>query len=637
MWGWPTAHSTSSSNFTPPNFQAASHFSIAAHHTSSSVPFSHTSQAPISAHSQFPHSFYPLEYTNKHPHSTPWNIDISKHDSNPSIPHHHHHIGSSSFHDSNPSNNRIGETPTGLASSQQHIVDHHGSGSFQQHKVSSNTLSTNSPFSMDFILQKPAAPIDNAGLIGHYNDQPSGGFSGAASYHQATPILPSSHNQYNQAQSCHVPLPTHSQTQSDKYRPVPAPVLDSHELHPFTTANSMQVNNNLYVDQTYPTTAGSGERMEHFQPSPIPPSFNSNTTAHVGSTGGDTNRRSKMTSNDIGSGLVGGLPPTEESYSPPELVLKKSDNSDQQQHHHHHRNYEQLSSSNSENDGDSQYTSGTTGTGYSTTTATNTTAQHNSQLRVSRPLSFGTEDGEYDDDDGSSTGEPPPVMSTGFQLAASPRQPPSSIPTPLRPTTNTISSTRPSADSGSTSSNSSSSGTTTNSSVSSFTSIHEKGSNEIDKNTSTSVSSSASNSSSSSSSSSSEEEELKNATTGHQHHDQHQLVSASHVEESKESRPNVLSNRVSHVDTVSAPPPLVPTHTVSNNDNEFEGDNDDVFLPSSPPENKDDSTISRLSNDGSFPLNKGERKTASVVVGKRGRAAGRILDEEKLRVPLANG
>ncbi len=95
------------------------------------------------------------------------------------------------------------------------------------------------------------------------------------------------------------------------------------------------------------------------------------------------------------------------------------------------------------------------------------------------------------------------------------------------------------------------------------------------------------------------------------------------------------------------PPPLVPTCSLHKNEgNEFEGENDDVFLPPSPtlpsvlevkkaPSPQSKSMSPQL--EGSLVLNDGERKTASVVVGKRGRAAGKVLDEEKLRLPLNNG
>ena len=92
----------------------------------------------------------------------------------------------------------------------------------------------------------------------------------------------------------------------------------------------------------------------------------------------------------------------------------------------------------------------------------------------------------------------------------------------------------------------------------------------------------------------------------------------------------------------SAPPPLVPTCTLEKMEgNEFEGDNDDVFLPASPHTSNVDGThsltVSTPGVDLSMPLSEGERKTASVVVGKRGRAAGKVLDEDKLRIPLTNG
>ena len=95
------------------------------------------------------------------------------------------------------------------------------------------------------------------------------------------------------------------------------------------------------------------------------------------------------------------------------------------------------------------------------------------------------------------------------------------------------------------------------------------------------------------------------------------------------------------------PPPLVPTCSLHKNEgNEFEGENDDVFLPPSPTPQSISEVKKALSPqaknmssqlEGSLILNDGERKTASVVVGKRGRAAGKVLDEEKLRLPLNNG
>lgn len=589
MWGWPpppAAAAASSSNYTPPSFQAPSHFSMAAHHASSSVPFSHTSQSPISAHSSFPHSFYPThEYTtNKHHHPTnPWNIDISKLDPN-SHHHHHHHQSMGGGSSSNDSSNRIGDgsipaTGPGLlptSQQQQHggTYDHHTEG-FQSHKTTSNTLSTNSPFSMDFILQKPATPIDNAG---YYNEHQSSGYP--AGYHQPPPQA-LAHNQFNQS--------SHSQTQSNKYEPPTTaltPSIDSHELSSYSTVTTT-ASKVPYMDQTYPstTTTAGGERREHFRPSQIPPpsvdSFN------------NSNRQKRvMTSNDLGSRLVEGLPPSEESYSPPELVIRKPEDQQQQQEllstegastqHHHH----QFSS--------------------------------RPPIPPQRPVSFGMDDddGDYDEEGGGMGAV------RGFQLAASPPTTTDNTPQPLTAAITT---------------------TTNNSSYSVSSST---GGGRLDKSTSstsTSVSSSSggaasssssSTSSSSSSSSCSDQEETPPVTTttvtttgrDRPYHDGGQQAADHPVNRDSRPDPHVLGD---------SGPPHPPTVIQPKEDHE---DDDDVFLPSSPPlpmsfNNKDNAT----KGSSSLTLNKGERKNASVVVGKRGRAAGRILDEDKLRLPLASG
>ena len=125
----------------------------------------------------------------------------------------------------------------------------------------------------------------------------------------------------------------------------------------------------------------------------------------------------------------------------------------------------------------------------------------------------------------------------------------------------------------------------------------------------------------------------------------------------------------------SSPPPLVPVKMVTQGPSHSYEDDDDVFLPLSPKspppfEKKTSTSLSEADNeessnensnadrlhshiiensttpnaddptfhdDPTFPLSKGEQKTSMTVIGRRGRAAGKVLDETKLKIPLEKG
>ena len=621
MWGWP--QSSSSSNATP-SFQASNEYSSSAYpvahnaqtrpmlssQTSSVGHFQLLSSYPEYNHSQQQQagSLYSLSSTSSTPQiHTPWNMDISGSSSHMAT-----HKPAQLSPNPTPSIHMMAPpsaspvvvaapTPPSTAPlSQGGQVgepslgsDPHDPGS-SFHKVSSG-LSSSSPFSMDFILQK-SVPADNTPGVGYVQQPTNNQFVEQPTRYSEVPYQ--------------VAPPTAMPPLSGSYESsLGAPPQEMGILHgsPSFDTNSQHVNQ-VGIG---PHVSGSFSNKQQFCPSDklepfqvCPSEFNPPQSTVLPS----------------GGGAVDSLPPSEVPYSPPELVLGKDD----------------LEEEKEKEDGKEISVETPSNTVVSATYGeapclserdlniqTLNMPQSSSHVR---PSSFGiNEEDDDDDDDDDDEGSPTTTgggnfLSGGFQLGVSPSPPPAPRPPsqPAEDQTSESSSPPPSA-------------------------------NEEDRKGESS-SSGSSTSSSSDSSTNSEDNSMDTAAT-EQTEDLEQPYETSYQDEMKTG---------CNTAAIPLPPPLVPTHTLSKNDgNEYEGDNDDVFLPSSPnnqtplpimksPSSKatqegPSSTLSgsrkngKSSSEKPLSLNEGERKTGSLVVGKRGRAAGKILDEEKLRVPLVNG